>query len=210
MNYYPHHIGDFNLHTSHLTLEEEGVYRRLLDYYYDTELPIPLETQSVIRRLRLGSHSVTVGLILEEFFHKMDDGWHNNRADFEIEVYQKKAKIAQENGRKGGRPKKNKGIKTQSVSVANPAETKSKANQEPITNNQEPNTKGRFTPPSVKEVAQYCQERNNGIDAESFVDYYGSANWFRGKTKIKDWKSCVRTWERNRPKPQQPSGGFEV
>ena len=163
MNYYPHHIGDFNLHTSHLTLEEEGVYRRLLDYYYDTELPIPLETQSVIRRLRLGSHSDTVGLILEEFFHKMDDGWHNNRADFEIEVYQKKAKIAQENGRKGGRPKKNKGSKTQSVSVANPAETKSKANQEPRTNNhnQEPSLKDTSVPDSIFQYWQSVMQKQN-------------------------------------------------
>lgn len=61
----------------------------------------------------------------------------------------------------------------------------------------EENNKGRFTPPTVQEVSDYCQERGNGIDAESFVDFYTGTNWFRGKTKIKDWKSCVRTWEKN-------------
>ena len=54
MHYYPFNIADFNLHTAHLTLEEEAVYRRLIDFYYDTEQPIPVETQPVIRRLRLG------------------------------------------------------------------------------------------------------------------------------------------------------------
>ena len=54
----------------------------------------------------------------------------------------------------------------------------------------------RFVPPTVEEVADYCRERGNGIDPQAFVDYYTSANWYRGKTKITDWKACVRTWER--------------
>src|SRR5690606_40835627 len=56
VNYYQFHIADFTLHTVHLTLEEEGVYRRLLDYYYDTESPIPKKTERVIRRLRLSGY----------------------------------------------------------------------------------------------------------------------------------------------------------
>ena len=149
MNYYSFHISDWVLHTNHLTLEEEAVYRRLIDYYYDTEQPIPEKTQSVIRRLRLGSYSDVVGLILSEFFTLMDDGWHNLRADIEITEYNKKAELARKNGRKGGRPKKQKQLnqqlnnnenpeKTQSVNSGNQEKSESKANQEPITNNQEP------------------------------------------------------------------------
>jgi len=55
----------------------------------------------------------------------------------------------------------------------------------------------RFTPPTVAEVAVYCQERNNGIDAQHFVDHYSANGWVRGKTQIKDWKACIRTWEKN-------------
>lgn len=44
----------------------------------------------------------------------------------------------------------------------------------------------------------YCQERENGIDAEEFFDFYESKGWYVGKNKMKDWKACVRTWERNR------------
>lgn len=54
----------------------------------------------------------------------------------------------------------------------------------------------RFTPPTVAEVRDYCLERNNGIDAEQFVDFYASKGWMVGKNKMKDWRSCVRTWER--------------
>lgn len=150
MNYYPLHVGDWVLHTNHLTPEEEGVYLRLLNHYYDTEQPIPEKTDLVIRRLRLGSHEKTVALILEEFFTLEADGWHNLRADSEISAYNEKAERARANGKKGGRPKKssnkNKDLhgekpkKTQSVISGNPEETQKKANQEPITNNQEPIT----------------------------------------------------------------------
>ena len=60
--------------------------------------------------------------------------------------------------------------------------------------------KGRFTPPSLSEVEDYCQERENGIDAEAFLNHYDANGWMRGKTKIKDWKACVRTWEKRTPK----------
>lgn len=141
LHYYPFHIADFALHTSHLSLEEEAVYRRLLDYYYDTESPIPKKTQSVIRRLRLGSYEETVGSILEEFFVLKDDGWHNLRADIEISDYNSRAETARNNGKKGGRPKKNKGLETKSVILANPDQTQKKANQEPVTKNHKPRTR---------------------------------------------------------------------
>jgi uncharacterized protein YdaU (DUF1376 family) len=140
MHYYQFNIGDFALHTSHLTLEEEAIYRRLLDYYYDTELPIPKETQPVIRRLRLGSHADMTNQILREFFILQDDGWHNLRADIEINDYQNKATTARINGKKGGRPKKTHVQKTQPVILANPDLTQPKANQELLTNNYKPIT----------------------------------------------------------------------
>lgn len=55
----------------------------------------------------------------------------------------------------------------------------------------------KFTPPSVEEVFKYCSERCNQVDAQNFVDHYSANGWVRGKTKIKDWKACVRTWEKN-------------
>ena len=57
-------------------------------------------------------------------------------------------------------------------------------------------SKKRFVPPSVEEVAAYCKERNNGIDAERFVDFYTAKGWQIGKNKMKDWQATVRTWER--------------
>lgn len=54
----------------------------------------------------------------------------------------------------------------------------------------------RFTPPTVDEVAAYCGERNNRIDPQTFVDFYASKGWVVGKSKMKDWKAAIRTWEK--------------
>lgn len=53
-----------------------------------------------------------------------------------------------------------------------------------------------FKPPKVEEVKAYCEERKNSVNPEIFVDFYTASNWMRGKNKIKDWKACVRTWEK--------------
>lgn len=58
---------------------------------------------------------------------------------------------------------------------------------------------GPFVPPTVEEVAAYCRERGNNIDAEYFVNRYAAVDWVVGKakTKMKCWKSTIHTWERN-------------
>lgn len=60
-----------------------------------------------------------------------------------------------------------------------------------------------FKPPTVEEVFNYCNERCNNVDAQSFVDHYTANGWVQGKGKpIKCWKACVRTWEKS-DKPKQ-------
>ena len=58
-----------------------------------------------------------------------------------------------------------------------------------------------FHPPSIEEVSSYCKERGNNVDAQQFIDFYTTKGWMVGKNKMKDWKACVRTWERRDVKP---------
>lgn len=59
--------------------------------------------------------------------------------------------------------------------------------------------RSRFKPPTVEEVRAYCKERGNTVDADRFIDYYTANGWTQGKGKpVKDWKACVRLWERNK------------
>lgn len=62
----------------------------------------------------------------------------------------------------------------------------------------------KFVPPTPEEVDAYCRERGNDIGGDEFVDFYASKGWFVGKNRMKDWKSAVRTWERNRGFKPQP------
>ena len=64
-----------------------------------------------------------------------------------------------------------------------------------------------FTPPTVEEVKAYCQERNNNVNPQSFVDFYQSKGWKVGSNSMKDWKACVRTWEQ-REKKEKPQNKF--
>ena len=52
--------------------------------------------------------------------------------------------------------------------------------------------------PTIEEIKAYCIERRNHIDPEKFFDYYEANGWMQGKGKpVRDWRACVRTWERN-------------
>jgi hypothetical protein len=62
-----------------------------------------------------------------------------------------------------------------------------------------------FTPPSLEEVKNYCQERKNNVNPEKWLNFYASKGWMIGKNKMKDWKAAVRTWEDD--KGSSPSGG---
>ncbi|MDD7260781.1 MAG: hypothetical protein PUH34_11355 [Eubacteriales bacterium] len=65
-----------------------------------------------------------------------------------------------------------------------------------------PPTRPRFSPPSVEDVAAFCQEKGYMIDPERFVDYYSSNGWKVGKNPMRDWKAAVRAWSRrDSPKP---------
>jgi hypothetical protein len=89
----------------------------------------------------------------------------------------------------------------ESVDSLGRVKAKAKAKATAIASSKEGESEGerrkQFVPPTVEEVAAYCAERKNGIDAEKFVSHYAASGWMRGKTKIKDWKACISTWERS-------------
>ena len=63
--------------------------------------------------------------------------------------------------------------------------------------------KSKFQKPTIEQIAAYCQERQNGIDAEAFFYFYESKGWLVGKTPMKDWQAAVRTWEQKRKNETQ-------
>jgi 5-methylcytosine-specific restriction endonuclease McrA len=68
-----------------------------------------------------------------------------------------------------------------------------------------PTARKRFTPPTLEEVRAYCQDRQNSVNPQRFVDYYTSNGWMVGKNRMKDWKAAVRNWEQKDKPLQAPS-----
>lgn len=71
-----------------------------------------------------------------------------------------------------------------------------KKNTHTSINASESNNKKHFIKPTLEEVQAYCKERNNAVNAQTFVDFYESKGWKIGATPMKDWRAAVRTWER--------------
>lgn len=90
MNYYDHHIGDYDANTSHLTWVEDMAYTRLIRWYYRKEKPIPAALPEACRQVRAISkeQKAAVEAVLSEFFELRADGWHQDRCDEAIAAYQ--------------------------------------------------------------------------------------------------------------------------
>lgn len=155
---------------------------------------------------------------------------------FAIDQAQNRRKRAIENGNKGGRPNKtetknnpNETKKNQTITQNNPditennrSITQAKPNNnlnvnDNVNDNVNVKSKGtsgevpsskssRFIPPTLAEVEAYCFTRNNSVNAQQFIDFYSSKNWYVGKNKMTDWRASVRLWE-SRSKTSPTSRG---
>jgi len=191
MNYYPHHIGDFNNATRHLTRVERALYRDLIELYYDTEQPLPAGDIRAIARLVLAFDDGEIGIVravLDEFFTLDGDVYRHSRCDAEIAKY--RGNIAN---------KKRAGLASAAIRNNNsPTPVKQTlnrraTNQEPRTKNQEPISKPSRTsktpmPTDFKiseRVTAWAKEKGH-TQLDRHLDHfrmtclangYGYANW---------------------------------
>jgi uncharacterized protein YdaU (DUF1376 family) len=137
MNYYSHHIGDFNSATRHLTRVEQSVYRDAIELYYDTEHELTSDIEKLARRLICISDEEKTALIsiLSEFFIDTPDGFYHERCDIEITKYHNNASSKARAGIASALARKVKS--TDVEQVLNTCETDEQLtnNHKPITNN---------------------------------------------------------------------------
>ena len=144
----------------------------------------------------------------EEYFIEkgMSDGWFFNteaniQKDTTLTPYQQRKALKTlkkyeiiETKRKGVPAKQY--FKINEEQVVQFLNNKSLTNLTSINKNKEIKLNNKyFKKPSINDVELYCIERNNKIDAISFVNFYESKGWMVGKNKMKDWRAAVRTWE---------------
>lgn len=93
MNFYKHYLGDYQRDTMRLSMTEDGAYRRLLDEYYATEEPLPLDHEECYRAARAldSKERAAIDKILDKYFQRESDGYHHSRVDEEIQKASKQA-----------------------------------------------------------------------------------------------------------------------
>lgn len=205
MHYYNFNISDYESHCKHLTEMEDLAYRRMLDWCYLHEIPLPESVDEIAKKILMRTHSESIANVLHEFFELTEDGWIQSRIAREIKAYYDKSEKAKAAAEARWSKKRNKINKKDND--ANAMQTHSERNaiqdtrdiiQEPL-DKREGKAK-RFSAPTLLEVHAYFVERqymgNIQQEAEKFVDFYSSKNWYVGKNKMKDWKAAARNWIR--------------
>ena len=110
-----------------------------------------------------------------------------------VRRYREQAEKARESGLRGGNPTLKGTLKGTDNPTLKLQEKKRKENTIKESRNN--------TIPSLQEVIDYCKERNNNVDPNRWFDFYSANGWKVGKNQMKDWRACVRNWERNSTQP---------
>lgn len=207
MHYYKFNIGDYASHTLHLEPLEDIAYRRMLDWIYLHESPLPDSPEQIARLIRMRTHCEDIANVLREFFTLTDHGWMQEKASIEIDAYKLKSDKAKASAavRWAKKP-----IKSDANALR--PECEGNANHKPLTTNQEPLTKKqvkRFVKPTNQELIEYFNSKGSNQDqAERFFNHYESNGWKVGRNPMKAWKSAVSNWLKNNY--SQPNTGQQV
>jgi len=129
MHYYQFNIGDYKSHTEHLSEMEDLCYRRLLDWYYLHEVPIPLDLNETARQIRMRTHTDCIAIVLHEYFEQSENGWIHHRANAEILKAGDKSQKASESAK----ARWNKANKTDTNAMRTHSESNATHNTEHIT-----------------------------------------------------------------------------
>jgi uncharacterized protein YdaU (DUF1376 family) len=216
VNFYKHHLGDYDAATAHLSWDEDQAYSRLLRVYYRTEKPIPADTGEACRltRARTSPQRHAVEAVLREFFELRENGWHNKRADEEIAAYTRQVEHNREVGAKGGRPRKpainpsgnpeETRVLTKVVSGKNPHQ-----NQIPEPEKRVEATRGTRLPPDWRPselLSAWAAKERPDLDVDAVVAKF--RDWWiskPGKGGLKlDWDATFRNWVRDEDQGRQP------
>lgn len=176
---------DFITGTMFFTDEQIGIYIKLLCAQHQHGGLINKVTFNQIVK----SHE-----IIKNKFVESEEGFYNERLMNEMIKRNNKSNNLSANALK--RWNKQKECKSNAIAsnLYMPIE-----NENEIYINKEKESK--FKKPSLEEVKQYCAERNKGVDAERWFNYYEANGWLVGKNKMRNWKAAVHTWEKNNVQP---------
>jgi len=189
---------------------EDLTYRRLLDWYYLHESPIPLDELEVARQIRMRSHSDCIAVVLREYFERTDDGWIHHRANKELaKAGEKSTKASQSaKARWDKKSNKNKDLPVDANALRTQSEGNATHNTLHITQDTEHKKKATVvaTPEGVSESvwqdfvkhrkakkAQVTQTVIDGIVKQALIAGWTLEDALR-ETIIRNWASFKADW----------------
>ena len=99
MHYYTFGPKDYMSKTSFLEPIEDLAYRRMLDYCYLNERPLPKDITEIALLISMRTHSDSIAVVLHYFFELTDYGYINDRVERDIEAYKAKSVKARASAR---------------------------------------------------------------------------------------------------------------
>jgi len=170
MHYYKFNIGDYASHTQHLDPIEDIAYRRMLDWLYLNEMPLPEDIDDIARLIRMRTHSESIAIVLREFFHSHSGGYTHPRVERELSAYQEKSDKAKKSAEARW---KNKAANNGGSADANAlrTQTEGNANHKPLTNNHKPLTNNHKPLTNNQETAANDITLPDWIDSSLWSEY---------------------------------------
>lgn len=216
--WYPFYPGDYAADTSGLSCEEHGCYFLLLNASW-TQGPLQNDLNR-LQRLSANPSAETLRYILERYWKLIHQGWINEKLErvrmAQNETHMRKIIGAAKTNFSRYGDEKSRQILIAAEEVRNEsslsdiasdslATSISGRNQNHNKNQKQTKSKSKsegkksrtFVKPTVAEISAYCNERKNNIDPQQFWDFYEAKGWMIGKNKMRVWKRCINTWERN-------------
>lgn len=195
MFYYRWDIGEYKKRTSHLSLVEDAIYRRLIDTYLMEELPLTPDLDRLRRNhaLRSDDEFHALDAVLKDFFVLNDQGYSNEFCNGIISEYQSKsrASVKAANARWAKQPKELRThcqdnaeaipIRNKELKIMNEREATPKSPRTKVSENFEPNESGKA----------YARSKN--VDIAEQTERFRNFHLSKGSV-MSDWDACWRTW----------------
>jgi uncharacterized protein YdaU (DUF1376 family) len=200
LNYYEHHLGDYLRDTAHLSMIEDGAYRRLIDLYYTREDLLPPNLDAICRLIRARSEDekAAVIVVLDEFFTRSDDGYRHKRCDAEVARYHEKQEKARSSANARWTRSERNAVAMPTQCEGNALQTPDSIHQSPVT--KKPAKRAACQIPTDFELTEadrtFATDRLTNVDvSEMFIAF---RDFHVGKgTLAKDWHATWRTWVQN-------------
>ena len=225
MKHYPHHIGDFDRATRHLSRIERSIYRDLMDLYYDTESMLPLDIRWICRRILATSNDESTGVqqVLNEFFDKTAAGWYHSRCEEELEKYRSNNSQKAEAGKASAAKRalmRQQALNARSTNDERQSNGDS-TNQSTINQSTIQPLKEKASPSGSRlapdwslpdDWKTWAEQERPELDvltqAASFADYWHGVAGAKGRKA--DWLATWRNWIRNSNAGSRPRAGPNI